>query len=52
MRRQASVMDLKENDEFISDMVLETNKRLLLASRYTLYLFSHFTCVPGKFSLF
>ena len=33
MRRQASVMDLKENDEFISDMVLETNKRLLLASR-------------------
>ena len=38
-------MDLKENDEFISDMVLDNKKRLLLASRYKQYIcieFSYF----------
>ncbi len=33
MRQQKAVMDVKENEEFISDMILGSNKRLLVATR-------------------
>ena len=33
LRLQKAVMDLKENDDFISDMVVDSDSRVLVASR-------------------
>ena len=33
MRQNKSVMEVKENDEFISDMVMDNTNRYLLATR-------------------
>ena len=41
MRYEKAVMEVKENSEFISDMIVDDKRRYLLATRQVTYTHSH-----------